>query len=515
MSRRFVALIIMDGWGHREARDANAVALADPPFFNRLWREFPHTLLHASGERVGLPPGQMGNSEVGHLNLGAGRVVCQDIDRITKSILDGSFAENPVLVSAIDAARDAGRALHLAGLVSDGGVHSLHTHLYALLRLAKSRGLDRVFVHALLDGRDTAPTSGVHHVENLVAEMRSIGCGETATVMGRYFAMDRDNRWDRVERAYAAMVRGEGAAVADPIEAVRASYAAGKTDEFMEPAVVVRDGRPVGRVEPGDSFIFFNFRSDRAREITRALTSDAFDGFPRPERLGLRYVCMTSYDETFGLPVAFAPHPMTRLLADVLAENGLRSLRIAETEKYAHVTYFFNGGIERDVSRETRVLVPSPKVATYDLQPEMSAFEVGDRAVAEIASGAFDVVTLNFANGDMVGHTGILPAAIRAVRAVDENLRKVVEAVWDRGGVALVTADHGNCETMVDPETGEPMTAHTTNPVPFVYADPQAVGGRLADDCALADVAPTVLAILGIAKPAEMTGTDILLERGG
>jgi 2,3-bisphosphoglycerate-independent phosphoglycerate mutase len=515
MSRRFVALIIMDGWGYREARDANAVALAAPPFFDRLWREFPHTLIQASGERVGLPHGQMGNSEVGHLNLGAGRVVCQDIDRISKSILDGSFFRIPELCAAIDAAREGGKALHLVGLVSDGGVHSLHTHLYALLRMAKDRGLERVFVHALLDGRDTPPSSGIHHVANLLAEMQAIGAGEVATVMGRYYAMDRDNRWDRVERAYKAMVRGEGAPSADALSAVRASYDAGKTDEFMEPAVIVRDGRPVGAIAPGDSVVFFNFRADRAREITRALTAADFDGFPRPEHLGLHYVCMTSYDATFGLPFAFPPQPMTHLLADVFAANGLRSLRIAETEKYAHVTYFFNGGVERDVPGETRVLIPSPKVATYDLKPEMSAFEVGERAASEIASGAYDVVTLNFANGDMVGHTGFLPAAMKAVEAVDANLQRVVEAVWARGGVALVTADHGNCETMVDEATGEPMTAHTTNPVPFVYADPQAKGAALASDRALADVAPTMLAILGIPKPAEMTGEDILLRHGG
>ncbi len=514
MSRRFVALIIMDGWGYREARDANAVALADPPFFNRLWRDFPHTLIHASEERVGLPPGQMGNSEVGHLNLGAGRVVYQDIVRISKSIRDGDFFRNPAFCGVMDAAREGGKSLHLIGLLSDGGVHSLHTHLYALIRMAKERGLDKIFVHAILDGRDTPPHSGLHHVERLVAEMKSIGAGEIATVMGRYHAMDRDNRWDRVERAYAAMVRGEGDRVADPAAAVSDSYAAGKTDEFMDPAVLVRDARPVGSIAPGDSVIFFNFRSDRSREITRALTADAFDGFPRPERLGLAYACMTTYDVKFGLPVAFPPQPMTHLLADVFAANGIRNLRIAETEKYAHVTYFFNGGIEKEFPGESRTLIASPRVATYDLQPEMSAYEVGDRAVAAIESGDQDAMVLNFANGDMVGHTGFLPAAMKAVEAVDANLQRVVEAVWSRGGVALVTADHGNCETMVDPETGEPMTAHTTNRVPFVYADPQAVGGRLAVDGALADVAPTILAILGIPKPVEMTGEDLLLKPG-
>ncbi|HEY3489929.1 MAG TPA: 2,3-bisphosphoglycerate-independent phosphoglycerate mutase [Candidatus Deferrimicrobiaceae bacterium] len=510
MSRRFVALIIMDGWGYRQARDANAVALADPPFFGRLWREFPHTLIHASEERVGLPAGQMGNSEVGHLNLGAGRVVYQEIVRISKSIRDGDFFEKAAFVDAMDSARANGKALHLVGLLSDGGVHSLSTHLYALIRMAKARGLDKILVHVLLDGRDTPPTSGIHHVDNLRAEMQRLGAGEIATVMGRYYAMDRDNRWDRVERAYKAMVRGEGVPASDPSDAVCASYAAGKTDEFMEPAVIARDGRPVGAIAPGDSVIFFNFRADRAREITRALAIEPFDGFPRPERLGLSYACMTEYDATFGLPVAFPPQPMTHLLADVFAEYGVRNLRIAETEKYAHVTYFFNGGIEKEFPGETRAMIPSPRVATYDLKPEMSAREVGDRAVAEIASGAYDAMVLNFANGDMVGHTGILPAAMRAVAAVDANLQRVVEAVWARGGVALVTADHGNCETMVDAQTGEPMTAHTTNLVPFVYADPQAMGGRLSDDGALADVAPTMLAILRIPQPPEMTGQDLL-----
>ncbi len=514
MSRRFVALIIMDGWGFREARDANAVALADPPFFNRLWRDFPHTLLHASEEQVGLPPGQMGNSEVGHLNLGAGRVVYQEIVRISKSIRDGDFFENPAFCGVMDAAKEQGKALHLVGLLSDGGVHSLHTHLYALIRMAKERSLEKIFVHVILDGRDTPPSSGIHHVENLLSEMASIGAGEIATVMGRYHAMDRDNRWDRVERAYKAMVRGEGVPAADALSAVRASYDAGKTDEFMEPAVIVRDGRPVGSIAPGDSVIFFNFRADRAREITRALASDSFDGFPRSERLGLAYACMTTYDASFGLPVAFGPQPMTHLLADVFAANGIRNLRIAETEKYAHVTYFFNGGIEKEFPGESRALVPSPLVATYDLQPEMNAYEVASRAVAGIESGAFDAMVLNFANGDMVGHTGILPAAVMAVEAVDANLQRVVEAVWARGGVALVTADHGNCETMTDPETGEPMTAHTTNLVPFVYADPQAAGGRLAADRALADVAPTILALLGLPKPPEMTGENILLQSG-
>jgi 2,3-bisphosphoglycerate-independent phosphoglycerate mutase len=510
MERPFVALIIMDGWGHREEREGNAVALADTPFFDRLWAEFPRTLIHASEERVGLPAGQMGNSEVGHLNLGAGRVVYQDLVRISKSIRTGEFFRNPVLCAAMDAARESGKALHLVGLLSDGGVHSLHTHLYALLQMAKERGVPKVFVHPVFDGRDTPPRSGIGHLRSLLARMREIGAGEVATVAGRYYAMDRDNRWDRVERAYKAMVRGEGARFTDPEAAVAASYASGKTDEFLEPSVIERDGRPVGPISSGDSLIFFNFRADRARQITRALTqAEGFDRFPRPERLSLHYACMTSYDETFGLPVAFPPQRLDNILARVLADAGLANLRIAETEKYAHVTYFFNGGEETVYPGESRILVPSPSVPTYDLKPEMSAYEVAERAVAEIASGKHDLMILNFANGDMVGHTGVLPAAVQAVEAVDRCLQRVVEKVWESGGVALVTADHGNAEQMIDPETGGPHTAHTTNLVPLVYADPRAAGTRLREDRALEDLAPTILHLLLLPVPAEMTGEDV------
>jgi 2,3-bisphosphoglycerate-independent phosphoglycerate mutase len=509
MKRRFVALIVLDGWGCREDREANAIALAKTPFFDRLWSEFPHTLLHASEERVGLPAGQMGNSEVGHMNLGAGRVVYQDIVRISKAVRTGEFFLVPAFRKVMDSAREKGKALHLIGLLSDGGVHSLHTHLYALLEMAKLRRVPRVFVHAILDGRDTPPTSGIHHLGNLLKKMKEIGAGEVATVGGRYFAMDRDNRWDRVERAFRAMVRGEGGESDDPEAAVLASYASGKTDEFMEPVVVMRDGRPLGPISPGDSVIFFNFRADRARELTRALVMKAFDRFLRPERLDLDYACMTVYDETFHLPAGFAPQTMENLLADVFAVNGIRNLRISETEKYAHVTYFFNGGEEKEFPGESRVLIPSPSVPTYDLQPEMSAHEVGERAEAELASGKFDVMVLNFANGDMVGHTGILSAAIRAVEAVDENLRRVVEKVWELGGVALVTADHGNAEQMVDPETGEPHTAHTTNLVPLIYADPGGKSVVLKEDRALEDLAPTILGLLGIPPPPEMTGEDL------
>ena len=504
-----MALVIMDGWGHREEREGNAVALAETPFYDRLWSRFPRTLIHASEERVGLPPGQMGNSEVGHLNLGAGRVVYQDLVRISKAIRTGEFFRNPVLRAAVEGARERSRALHLLGLLSDGGVHSLHTHLYALLRMAKEAGVRDVFVHPFFDGRDTPPKSGIDHLRRLMAEAADIGAGKVATVMGRYYAMDRDNRWDRVERAYKAMVRGEGATFADPVDAVTASYAAGKTDEFIEPAVIVRDGTPVGRIAPGDSVVCFNFRADRVREITRALTQDGFDRFPVPERLGLDYACLTAYDEAFALPVAYSPQTMGSILAQVLAAARLRNLRIAETEKYAHVTYFFNGGVEEPFPGESRILVPSPSVPTYDLEPEMSADDVGDRAVQEIGSGRHDLMVLNFANCDMVGHTGILPAAIRAVEAVDRNVRRVVEKVWEAGGVALVTADHGNAEQMIDPDNGGPHTAHTTNPVPLVLADPRAKGARLRADRALEDIAPTILNLLSVPVPPEMTGSDV------
>jgi 2,3-bisphosphoglycerate-independent phosphoglycerate mutase len=509
MKRRLIALIVLDGWGHREETEGNAVALANTPFFDRLWAEFPHTLIHASEERVGLPHGQMGNSEVGHLNLGSGRIVYQDSVRISKAIREGEFFRNPVFRHTMDAARDNGKALHLVGLLSDGGVHSLPAHLYALLEMAKGRGVKRVYVHPIFDGRDTPPNSGLHHLNDLLAKMRQIGVGEVATVGGRYYAMDRDNRWDRTERAFRAMVRGEGRESADPAAAVSRSYEAGITDEFIEPVVIHRDGRPVGPISPGDSVLFFNFRADRGRQLTRALAQEDFDRFPRPERLGLEVACMTPYEEAFRLPVAFPAQPRDMLLADVFASCGVRNLRMAETEKYAHVTYFFNGGAEKVFPGESRVLVPSPSVPTYDLQPEMSAFEVAERASSEVESGRHDVLILNFANGDMVGHTGILSAAIRAIEAVDENLRRVVEKIWEVGGLALVTADHGNAEQMVDPETGGAHTAHTTNPVPLILADPEGRGTMLKSERALEDIAPTILRMMEISAPPEMTGEDI------
>ena len=499
----------MDGWGYRAEREGNAVALAHTPFFDHLWSEFPRTLIHASEEKVGLPAGQMGNSEVGHLNIGAGRVVYQDIARITKSIREGDFFRNPALLAAMEAAKQGGQALHLFGLLSDGGVHSLHTHLYALLRMAKERDVSRVFIHPFFDGRDTSPQSGIDHLKALLAEMAGIGVGEIATIIGRYYAMDRDNRWERVERAYNAMVRGEGKAFEDPVAAVAASYEAGITDEFIEPAEIVRNGAPVGRISPGDSAICFNFRADRVREIIRAMVIPGFDCFAVSGPIPLTFACMTEYDETFGLPVAFPPQEMRDILAQSIADAGLKNLRIAETEKYAHVTYFFNGGEEKTFPGESRILIPSPKVETYDLKPEMSADGVAERAMAEIASGNHDLVIVNFANCDMVGHTGVLEAAVRAVEVVDRNVCRVVEKVWEVGGVALVTSDHGNAETMVDPNTGGPYTAHTTNLIPLILADQRVRGKRLREDRALEDIAPTILNLLSLPVPSSMTGTDV------
>lgn len=509
--RRFIALIVLDGWGYREEKENNAVAIADPPFFNRIASNHPGTLLHASEERVGLPAGQMGNSEVGHLNIGAGRVVYQDFVRINKAVQDGSFSENGVILDVMNKAVEKGKALHLIGLVSDGGVHSMNTHLYVLLEMARRLSLDRVYVHALLDGRDTPPRSGAGYLRELVEEMDRIGGGQVATVGGRYYGMDRDNRWERTELAYRCLVLGEGIHAEDPIDAVRRSYEEDVTDEFVRPIVITRNGRPVGPIERGDSIIFFNFRADRARQLTRALALPDFDKFDRGQFLDPEYGCMTLYDETFDLPVAFSPHAMKNNIAEVFAREGIRNLRIAETEKYAHVTYFFNGGVEDVFDCETRILIPSPSVPTYDLQPEMSAYEVADRAVSEIKAGRHDVVVLNFANPDMVGHTGRLDAAVKAVSAVDTNLSKVVKLVHSRGGVSLVTSDHGNVEIMVDPETGQPHTAHTVNPVPFIVVDPE-WKGALRGDRALEDIAPTILALLGLPVPDDMTGRDIRVD---
>ncbi|MEI6206338.1 MAG: 2,3-bisphosphoglycerate-independent phosphoglycerate mutase [Desulfuromonadales bacterium] len=500
-------LMILDGWGINPNPDHNAVAMAKTPNLTRFLTEYPHVPIYTSGMAVGLPEGQMGNSEVGHLNLGAGRVVYQELTRVTKAILDGDFFTNPVLLDCIARVKASGGRLHLAGLLSDGGVHSHNTHLYAFLELARREGLTDVFVHCLLDGRDTPPQSGIEYLAQLEAEIARIGIGKIATVMGRYYAMDRDNRWDRVEKAYNAIVCGDAELRASAQEAIEQSYAAGVHDEFVLPVVVAEDAR----VNDGDGFIFFNFRSDRAREITRAIALDGFTGFERhywPKLAG--YVCLTEYDATFGLPIAFGATELTNILGGVLAAAGLKQLRIAETEKYAHVTFFFNGGVETPFPGEDRALIPSPKeVATYDQKPEMSAYLVTEELLNRLDQDRYDVIVLNFANCDMVGHTGILEAAIRAVEAVDACAGRVIAKVLEKGGAALITADHGNAEQMID-ENGEPFTAHTTNPVWFILVDDDRKSVTLRHGGRLADVAPTMLKMLGLAQPEEMTGNSLI-----
>lgn len=500
-------LMILDGWGINPDPANNAVAQARTPNLDRLLTDYPHTRIQTSGMAVGLPDGQMGNSEVGHLNLGAGRIVYQDLTRITKSIQDGDFFTNPVLLDCIAKVNAAGGRLHLVGLLSNGGVHSHNSHLYALVELAKQQGVGETCIHCLLDGRDTPPQSAASYLQELEAELQRIGHGRIATIIGRYYAMDRDNRWERVEKAYNAMVLGQGEQAADAAEAIAASYAASVTDEFVLPTVI----SPAAPINDGDGIIFFNFRSDRAREITRALTFEQFEGFPRqrvPRLAG--YVCMTEYDATFGLPVAYGPEELSNILGGVLADAGLHQLRIAETEKYAHVTFFFNGGVETPFHNEDRALIPSPKeVATYDQKPEMSAFAVADEVITRLEQDLYDVIILNFANCDMVGHTGILSAAIKAVEAVDSCVGRVVDKVRSLGGTVLITADHGNAEQMAD-EQGEPHTAHTCNPVWLILADEQRTSATLREDGKLADLAPTMLELLGLPQPKEMTGKSLL-----
>jgi 2,3-bisphosphoglycerate-independent phosphoglycerate mutase len=503
-------LIIMDGWGWREEKEANAVRLADTPVFDRLWAEYPRTLIQASQKWVGLPAGQMGNSEVGHLNIGAGRIVYQDIVRIDQSIEDGTLFTNPVLLSAMDHGRSG--ALHLMGLLSDGGVHSHQNHLHALLDLAKRSGVREVFVHAITDGRDTAPHGGREYLRRLEEHMRAIGLGRIASVIGRYWAMDRDRRWERTRKAYDLYTRGEGARASSAAEAIEKSYAAGVTDEFVEPVAIVPANSAPSVVRDGDAVIFFNFRADRARQITRAFMDDDFPGFERAVRPRVHYTCMSRYDETFTFPVVFAPESREHILVDTAVAAGKKTLRIAETEKYAHVTYFFNGGEESPFPGETRLLIPSPKVPTYDLQPEMSALGVCDALIKAIRDDRHDYVICNFANPDMVGHTGVLAAAIKACETVDECVGRVLDELDPDRHVAIVTADHGNAETMVDPVTGGPHTAHTTNPVPCILVDPS-YRGPLIDDGSLRDLAPTMLDYLGVPLPAEMTGRDLRVKR--
>ena len=511
MKYRPVLLAILDGWGAGSGGDSDAVSQARTPNMDAFRREYPYTLLAAHGEAVGLPEGQMGNSEVGHLNIGAGRVEYQDFTRINKAIREGTLAENPALVAAMDASR--GAALHLMGLASDGGVHSHLDHLYALLEMAAARGLERVYVHAFTDGRDTPPDSGLAYVKQMRERMAAIGCGRIATVCGRYYAMDRDNRWDRVELAWKALVAGQGNTAADPVEAVENAYAAGETDEFIRPCVITEDGAPVALVNDGDAVIFFNFRADRARQLTRAFTEEGFSGFPVADRPALAsFVTMTEYESDFDLPVAFPPLELRRILGEEVSRAGLRQLRIAETEKYAHVTFFFNGGSEEPFPGEDRVLVPSPReVATYDKKPEMSAAEVTDELLRRLDSGVYDLVVLNFANGDMVGHSGIMEAAVAACEAVDACLGRIAAKIRELGGVMLVTADHGNAEQMRDAD-GSPFTAHTTNPVPFIVVGDALKGKKPASGGALKDIAPTVLTLLGLEIPGEMEGRSLLAD---
>ena len=504
MNKTPTTLIIMDGFGLRHETEGNAVAAAATPRLEQFFQEFAHTELSASGLDVGLPAGQMGNSEVGHTNIGAGRVVFQDLPRISKAIDDGSFFENPAYVRAMDACREHNSSLHLMGLLSDGGVHSHLEHLFALMKMARDRGLEKVYIHAFLDGRDVSPTSGADFVARTVEKCRELGVGKIATVMGRFYAMDRDKRWDRVEAAYDAMVYGEGAAI-NPVRvaAVKNAYANGVTDEFVEPVIC----DPDGTISDHDSVIFFNFRPDRAREITRAFVDPDFNGFTR-QYFPVTFVCTTEYDATMpNVEVAYPRLSVRNGLGEYLSSMGLTQLRIAETEKYAHVTFFFNGGVETQFPGEDRVLVPSPKVATYDLQPEMSADEVADKCVERIESGAYDVIILNFANCDMVGHTGVFDAAVRAVETVDTCVGRVVDATMKMGGIAMITADHGNAEVMTQPD-GSPMTAHTTNPVPFILcgAGTELRKGRLAD------IAPTILDVMGLAVPEEMDGQTLIVK---
>ena len=503
MNKTPTTLIIMDGFGLAPAADDNAVSMANTPVLDKLFREYAHTTLSASGLDVGLPAGQMGNSEVGHANIGGGRVVFQDLPRISRAIEDGSFSQNEAYNKAMDDCLKNDSSLHLYGLLSDGGVHSHIEHLFALLQMAKDKGLTKVYVHCFLDGRDVSPTSGKGFVQELQDKCAQLGVGKIATVMGRYYAMDRDKRWERVQMAYDAMVYGEGHHSSDPVAAVAESYANGITDEFVEPVVI----DPDGTISDNDSIIFFNYRPDRAREITRAIVDPDFDGFAR-EFFPTTYVCNTEYDASMpNVLVAWPRIAVKNGLGEYLSSMGMTQLRIAETEKYAHVTFFFNGGVEKQYPGEDRVLVPSPKVATYDLQPEMSAFEVCDKCVERIESGAYDVIILNFANCDMVGHTGVLEAAVKAVETVDTCVGRVVDATLKMGGIAMVTADHGNAEDMKQPD-GSPMTAHTTNLVPFILcgAGTELRPGRLAD------IAPTILDVMGLACPPEMDGETLIVK---
>jgi 2,3-bisphosphoglycerate-independent phosphoglycerate mutase len=531
---RPLVLIILDGWGYAPPSKANAISLARKPNYDRLLSEYPNTLIHTSGRYVGLPEGQMGNSEVGHLNIGAGRIVYMDITKIDVMIEKGELFSNPVLLEAMKNARSGGRQLHFCGLLSDGGVHSQQNHLYALLRMAKQQGVDLTYVHCFMDGRDTLPTNGAGYIQQLQQKMRELGVGKIATVSGRYYAMDRDKKWDRELKTFDAMVAGkaEGGEFVDPVQGVKDSYNRGVTDEFIVPFVCVGpQGGPTAVVRDEDSVINFNFRADRARQITRCLaresglTAQGGRDLPDAEALdaviprsrvpkNLKYVCMTQYDKQFALPFVVQPDSLKNILANVMAEHQLRNLRVAETEKYAHVTYFFNGGVEKPFAGEDRMLVPSPKVATYDLKPEMSAAGIAENVVKAANDSAFNVVIVNFANADMVGHSGKIPPTIQAVETVDACLGEIYKAVRQAGGAMLITADHGNAEMMIDPATGGPHTAHTTNPVPFIVVSEDAQKFGLRPDGSLQDISPTVLGMLGFPQPMEMTGKDLRVKKG-
>ena len=513
LPKKTTVLLILDGFGLSEQKEHNAIALADTPVLDKLMKECPFVNGNASGLAVGLPEGQMGSSEVGHLNIGAGRIVYQDLLRISKSIEDSDFFQNESLLKAVNNAKEKGTSLHIYGLLSDGGVHSHNSHLYALLELARRCDLKNVYVHCFLDGRDTPPESGKGYIQELQDEMDRIGCGRIATVGGRYYAMDRDTNWDRIEKAYRAMTLGEGETADSAVEAVTQSYEKGVTDEFVLPTVVMQDGAPVATINDGDSIIFFNFRSDRAKEITRTFCCEDFDAFNRGPRKQVSYVCFTEYDPAIpNKEVAFEKIELTNTFGEWIAANGMKQARIAETEKYAHVTSFFNGGVEVQFKGEDRFLIPSPKVATYDLQPEMSVNAVCDTMVEKISSGKYEVIIANFANSDMVGHTGVETAAIEAVESIDKCIGRVVKTVEETDGQLFICADHGNSEKMVDYETGEPWTAHTTNPVPFILVnyDP---AYTLREGGCLADIAPTLIEMMGMKKPAEMTGQSLLIKK--
>ncbi len=503
-------LMILDGWGIGKDYPGNAIELADTPVMDLLIKEYPHTSLDASGLAVGLPEGQMGNSEVGHLNIGAGRVIYQDLTMINKEIAEGGFFENECLLKAIRSAKNLNKGLHLFGLISEGGVHSHLNHVYAILQMCKNEGLDRVYIHVFLDGRDVPPTIGSHDVASLIESCERIGVGEIATVGGRYYGMDRDKRWDRVELAYDAILLGEGKRAEDPVAAINASYEQSVTDEFMIPTVIEKNGKPVATLADGDSVIFFNFRPDRARQLTHAIMDEDFEGFERKKVVSCYYVTMTEYDKTIqNVDIAYPPESYENTLGQVIAANGLRQLRIAETEKYAHVTFFFNGGVEVPNDNEERILIPSPKVATYDLQPEMSAEAVKDAVVEKINANEFDLIVLNFANCDMVGHTGNIPAEIKAVQTVDACVGAIVDTCIINDVSLLITADHGNGEQMIDEVNGGPFTAHTTNKVPLIYVSGDN-SEALLDGGKLSDLAPTLLDLMGVAQPKEMTGHTLI-----